>query len=151
MLTRLRDKPARAELLRPGGYQLIVQEEDAARPRLGEGPWPLLDPCPGTCSAVWLAKVTAQRRRKAACGGASFTLGGLRVDPGDAALGRRAAGLSSAVPMDGSIGHDRLLLGALPGRGVLRPPVYQGATVVIGPALRQHRRLGRRRGPVHAG
>ena len=42
-LTRLRDKLAGAELLRPGGNELIVQEEYAAHPRWGEGPW-LLSP-----------------------------------------------------------------------------------------------------------
>ena len=51
-LTRLRDKLAGAELLRPGGNELIVQEEYAAHPRWGEGPWLLSPKGPGTGSAA---------------------------------------------------------------------------------------------------
>jgi alpha-mannosidase len=130
-LTRLRDKLTGTELLRPGGNELIVQEEYAAHPRWGEGPWLLSPKGPGTGSAAGPAKVTAQR---CPLGGrllAEFTVGDLRVTQ-ETLLWDGAQAVQFRSHVDGSIGHDRLLRVRFPADVPGGLPVYQGATAAVG-------------------
>ncbi len=130
-LTRLRDKLSGAELIRPGGNELIVQEEYAAHPRWGEGPWLLSPRGPGTGSAAAPAKVTAQRCPLGARLLAEFSLGGLRVTQ-ETLLWDGAQAVEFRSHVDGSIGHDRLLRVRFPADVPGGLPVYQGATAAIG-------------------
>ena len=130
-LTRLRDKQAGTELLRPGGNELIVQEEYAAHPRWGEGPWLLSPKGPGTGSAAGPAKVTAQRCPLGARLLAEFALGELRVTQ-ETLLWDGAPVVQFRTHVDGSIGHDRLLRVRFPADVPGGLPVYQGATAAVG-------------------
>jgi alpha-mannosidase len=130
-LTRLRDKRAGVELLRPGGNELIVQEEYAAHPRWGEGPWLLSPKGPGTGSAAGPAKVTAQRCPLGARLLAEFAVGDLRVTQ-ETLLWDGAGAVQFRTHVDGSIGHDRLLRVRFPADVPGGLPVYQGATAVLG-------------------
>ena len=130
-LTRVRDKLAGAELLRPGGNELIVQEEYDAHPRWGEGPWLLSPKGPYAGSAAGPAKVTAQRCPLGARLLAEFTLGGLRVTQ-ETLLWDGAQAIEFRSHVDGSIGHDRLLRVRFPADVPGGLPVYQAATAVVG-------------------
>ncbi len=130
-LTRLRDKLAGTDLLRPGGNELLVQEEYAGHPRWGEGPWLLSPTGPGTGSAAGPAKVTAQRCPLGARLLAEFTLGDLRVTQ-ETLLWDGAQAVEFRTHVDGSIGHDRLLRVRFPADVPGGLPVYQAATAVIG-------------------
>jgi alpha-mannosidase len=130
-LTRVRDKLSGAELLRPGGNELIVQEEYAAHPRWGEGPWLLSPKGPGTGSAAAPAKVTAQRCPLGARLLAEFSVGDLRVTQ-ETLLWDGAQAVEFRSHVDGSIGHDRLLRVRFPADVPGGLPVYQGATAAIG-------------------
>jgi alpha-mannosidase len=130
-LTRVWDKLSGAELIRPGGNELIVQEEYAAHPRWGEGPWLLSPKGPGTGSAAAPAKVTAQRCPLGARLLAEFSLGGLRVTQ-ETLLWDGARAVEFRSHVDGSIGHDRLLRVRFPADVPGGLPVYQGATAAIG-------------------
>ena len=130
-LTRVWDKLSGAELIRPGGNELIVQEEYAAHPRWGEGPWLLSPKGPGTGSAAAPAKVTAQRCLLGARLLAEFSLGDLRVTQ-ETLLWDGAQAVEFRSHVDGSIGHDRLLRVRFPADVPGGLPVYQGATAVIG-------------------
>jgi alpha-mannosidase len=130
-LTRLRDKQTGAELLRPGGNELILQEEYAAHPRWGEGPWLLSPKGPGTGSAAGPAKVTAQRCPLGARLLAEFTLGDLRVSQ-ETLLWDGAQAVEFRTHVDGSIGHDRLLRVRFPADVPGALPVYQAATAAVG-------------------
>ena len=133
-LTRLRDKLAGAELLRPGGNELIVQEEYAAHPRWGEGPWLLSPKGPGTGSAAGPAKVTAQRGPLGARLLAEFAVGDLRVTQ-ETLLWDGAQAVQFRTHVDGSIGQDRLLRVRFPADVPGGLPVYQGATAAVGRPL----------------
>ena len=130
-LTRVRDKLSGAELIRPGGNELIVQEEYAAHPRWGEGPWLLSPKGPGTGSAAAPAKVTAQRCPLGARLLAEFSVGDLRVTQ-ETLLWDGAQAVEFRSHVDGSIGHDRLLRVRFPADVPGGLPVYQGATAAIG-------------------
>jgi len=130
-LARVRDKLAGAELLRPGGNELIVQEEYAAHPRWGEGPWLLSPKGPYAGSAAGPAKVTAQRCPLGARLVAEFTLGDLRVTQ-ETLLWDGAQAVEFRSHVDGSIGHDRLLRVRFPADVPGGLPVYQAATAVVG-------------------
>ena len=130
-LTRLRDKLAGTDLLRPGGNELLVQEEYDHHPRWGEGPWLLSPKGPGTGSAAGPAKVTAQRCPLGARLLAEFTLGDLRVTQ-ETLLWDGAQAVEFRTHVDGPIGHDRLLRARFPADVPGGLPVYQGATAVIG-------------------
>ena len=130
-LTRVWDKLSGAELIRPGGNELIVQEEYAAHPRWGEGPWLLSPKGPGTGSAAAPAKVTAQRCPLGTRLVAEFTVGDLRVTQ-ETLLWDGAQAVEFRSHVDGSIGHDRLLRVRFPADVPGGLPVYQGATAVIG-------------------
>ncbi len=130
-LTRLRDKLAGTELLRPGGNELLVQEEYAAHPRWGEGPWLLSPKGPGAGSAAGPAKVTAQRCPLGARLLAEFQLGDLRVTQ-ETLLWDGAQAVEFCTHVDGSIGHDRLLRVRFPADVPGGLPVYQGATAAVG-------------------
>jgi alpha-mannosidase len=130
-LSRVRDKLAGAELLRPGGNELTVQEEYAAHPRWGEGPWLLSPTGPGTGSAAGPAKVTAQRCPLGARLLAEFTLGDLRVTQ-ETLLWDGAQAVEFRTHVDGSIGHDRLLRVRFPADVPGGLPVYQAATAAVG-------------------
>ena len=130
-LTRVRDKLSGAELLRPGGNELIVQDEYAAHPRWGEGPWLLSPKGPGSGSAAAPAKVTAQRCPLGARLLAEFSLGDLRVTQ-ETLLWDGAQAVEFRSHVDGSIGHDRLLRVRFPADVPGGLPVYQGATAAIG-------------------
>ncbi|HEY9243834.1 MAG TPA: glycoside hydrolase, partial [Streptosporangiaceae bacterium] len=130
-LTRVHDKLAGAGLLRPGGNELILQEEYDAHPRWGEGPWLLSPKGPGTGSAAAPAKVTAQRCPLGSRLLAGFTLGDLRVTQ-ETLLWDGGQAVEFRSHVDGSIGRDRLLRVRFPADVPGGLPVYQTATTAVG-------------------
>ena len=136
-LTRIVDKRTGASLLRgggadqPGGNELLLQEEYAAHPRWGEGPWLLSPKGPGTSSGTAPAKVTAQRCQLGARLVAELTLGDLRVIQ-ETVLWDGAERIEFRTHVDGSIGQDRLLRVRFPADVPGGLPLYQGATAVVG-------------------
>ena len=136
-LTRIVDKRTGSGLLRgggvdqPGGNELLLQEEYAAHPRWGEGPWLLSPKGPGTGSGTAPAKVTAQRCPLGARLLAELTLGDLRVTQ-ETLLWEGAERIEFRTHVDGSIGQDRLLRVRFPADVPGGLPLYQGATAVVG-------------------
>ncbi len=137
-LTRIVDKRSGARLLRggaeadqPGGNELLLQEEYAAHPRWGEGPWLLSPKGPGTGSGAASAKVTAQRCPLGARLLAELALGDLRVTQ-ETLLWDGAERIEFRTHVDGSIGQDRLLRVRFPADVPGGLPIYQGATAVVG-------------------
>ena len=148
-LTRLRDKLTGTELLRPGGNELIVQEEYAAHPRWGEGPWLLSPKGPGYGWAAGEAKVTAQR---CPLGGrllAEFTVGDLRVTQ-ETLLWDGAQAVQFRSHVDGFDRPRPAAAGAFPGRRARRAAGLPGRDGSGRAAVRQHR-CGRRRAQFHPG
>jgi alpha-mannosidase len=130
-LTRATDRRTGAELIRPGGNELVVQEEYGSHPRWGEGPWLLCPKGPGTGSAAASAKVTAQRCPLGTRLLAELTLGGLRITQ-ETLLWDGAPTVEFRTHVDGSIGQDRLLRVRFPADVPGGLPVYQAATAVVG-------------------
>jgi alpha-mannosidase len=130
-LARVTDRRSGAELLRPGGNELLVQEEYDLHPRWGEGPWLLSPKGPGTGSAQASAKVTAQRCPLGARLVAELALGDLRITQ-ETLLWDGAQTVEFRTHVDGSIGQDRLLRVRFPAEVPGGLPIYQAATAVVG-------------------
>jgi len=130
-LTQVTDRRTGTGLLRPGGNELVLQEEYDQHPRWGEGPWLLSPKGPGTGSASAAAKVTAQRCPLGARLLAELALGGLRVTQ-ETLLWDGAQQVEFRTHVDGSIGHDRLLRVRFPADVPGGLPVYQTATTAVG-------------------
>jgi alpha-mannosidase len=130
-LTGVTDRLTGTELLRPGGNELVLQEEYDQHPRWGEGPWLLSPKGPGTGSASASAKVTAQRCPLGARLLAELALGGLRITQ-ETLLWDGAQQVEFRTHVDGSIGHDRLLRVRFPADVPGGLPVYQTATTAVG-------------------
>jgi alpha-mannosidase len=130
-LSRLTDKRTGTELLRPGGNELVLQEEYDQHPRWGEGPWLLSPKGPGTGSASASAKVTAQQCPLGARLLAELTLGDLRITQ-ETLLWAGAQEVQFRTHVDGPIGHDRLLRVRFPADVPGGLPVYQTATTAVG-------------------
>ena len=81
------DKRTGARVLTGPGNELVIQDEYAQHPRHGEGPWHLAPKGPGLGSSTVPAVVRAERCPAGSRLVASFSLDGLRRDPGDGALG----------------------------------------------------------------
>jgi alpha-mannosidase len=132
-LTRIRDKRAGKELLRPGaaGNELVRYDEYAVHPRFGEGPWHLLPKGPRVGSASLRAAVRAER---CPIGGrlvSTGTLDGLSITQ-EVLLWDGVERVDFRTHVDGSVGQDRLLRVRFPLdlAGVL--PVYEVGNAVIG-------------------
>ena len=148
-LARVTDKRTGAELLRPGGNELVLQEEYGQHPRWGEGPWLLSPKGPGSGSASASAKVTAQRCPLGARLLAELTLGDLRIT--QETLLWDGADEVRVPHARGWVDRPRpAAAGPLPGRRPRRAAGLPDRDHGRGPAVRQHRR-GRRRARVHPG
>jgi len=130
-LSRVTDLRSGAELLRPGGNELLLQDEYDQHPRWGEGPWLLSPKGPGTGSGSASAKVTAQRCPLGARLLAELTVGDLRITQ-ETLLWDGADVVQFRTHVDGSIGHDRLLRVRFPADVPGGLPVYQTATTAVG-------------------
>jgi alpha-mannosidase len=130
-LTRITDRRSGTELLGGPGNELLLQDEYAAHPRWGEGPWLLSPKGPGTGSAGTSAKVTAQRCPLGSRLVAEFSFGDMRVTQ-ETLLWDGSDRIAFRTHVDGSIGTDRLLRVRFQARVPGGLPVYQGATAVIG-------------------
>ncbi|HEY3734276.1 MAG TPA: glycoside hydrolase [Streptosporangiaceae bacterium] len=134
-LSRIYDKRAAADLLRPGaaGNELVLQEEYDYHPRWNEGQW-LLSPKGHGRPVSGPASVRAERCAAGRRLVAEVTDGDLRFTQ-ETLLWDGSDLIEFRTHADGSIGHDRLLrvrFGAdVPG-GL---PVYQTATAAIGRPL----------------
>ena len=119
-LARLTDQRTGRELLAGPGNELVLQEEYAQHPRWGEGPWLLSTEGTGPRIGGRAGAVRAERCPVGSRLVAEFSVGDLRV-PQETLLWDGAERVEFRTHVDGSIGQDRLLRVAVPGRGGGRP------------------------------
>jgi alpha-mannosidase len=129
-LVRVLDQRTGTELLR-GPAELVLQEEYAAHPRWGEGPWLLSPKGPGTGSAQAPATVRAERCPIGQRLVAGFRLGDLEITQ-ETLLWEGCARVEVRTHVGGSIGQDRLLRACFPVSVPGGLPVFQAATSVVG-------------------
>ena len=132
-LTRILDKRAGKELLRPGaaGNELVRYDEYEAHPTWAEGPWHLLPKGPGRGSAGLPAEVRVERcpigRRLVS----SWALDELRVSQ-EVLLWDGVERVDFRAHVDGSVGHDRLLRVQFPLDVAGARPLYEVGNAVVG-------------------
>jgi alpha-mannosidase len=132
-LTRILDKRAGKELLRPGavGNELVLYEEHATHPKWAEGPWHLLPKGPGRGSAAVRAATWAERcpigRRLVS----TWALDELRITQ-EVLLWDGVDQVEFRTHVDGSIGQDRLLRVRFPLDVPGALPVYDVGNAVVG-------------------
>jgi alpha-mannosidase len=132
-LTRILDRRCGKELLRDGavGNELVLQEEYAAHPKWGEGPWHLLPKGPGRGSAGVRATTRAERCPVGSRLVSTWTLDGLRVTQ-EVLLWDGVDRVDCRTHVDGSIGQDRLLRVRFPLDVPGALPVYDVGHAVVG-------------------
>jgi len=107
-LSRLYDRTAGRELVRPGGLaaELLVQEEHSGHPVWGEGPWHLLPKGPGVTAGQADVRVETSPLGERLV--SRTTLGDLRITQ-QVTLWHGLPRVDVRSFVDGSIGQDRLL------------------------------------------
>jgi alpha-mannosidase len=133
VLTRIFDKRALKELLRPGtiGNELVMHDEYPDHPEFGEGPWHLLP----TGTQVGTGSVAGSVRAQSSPTGqrliTSSRLGDLEITS-EVTLWNGVDRIEFRTRVDGSIGQDHLLRVRFPLDVAGARPVYETGHAVIG-------------------